>query len=87
MGPALRSVRGDLEHLFSQLPPAISSLLSSFHLTPVYPHPQIKTTFLHGHYLFFVPFSFCKKQSQKPVQNHQCGRPVLYYKTSSGYII
>lgn len=42
-------------------------------LCPTPPHPQIKTTFLHGHYLFFVPFSFCKKRSQKPVQNHQCG--------------
>lgn len=44
--------------------------------------PLIKTTFLHGHYLFFVPFSFCKKQSQKPVRNHLCGCPVLYYKNS-----
>lgn len=45
---------------------------------PPPPNPS-KTTFLHSHYLFFVP-SFCKKQSQKPVQNHQCGCPVLYYK-------
>lgn len=46
------------------------------------PRPHIKTTSPHDHYLFFVPFSFCKKQSQKPVQNHQCGCPVLYYKNS-----
>lgn len=65
------------------LPP--SPLPSGFcpRLRPALP-PGSKTTFLHGHYLFFVPFSFCKKQSQKPVQNHPSGRPVLYYKNSGG---
>lgn len=62
-----------------------STLWPSSRLSPrLPPHPSpSKTTFLHSHYLFFVPSSFCKKQSQKPVQNHQCGCPVLYYKNSS----
>lgn len=59
------------------------SLPSAFRLLPPSqpaPPPGSKTTFLHGHYLFFVPFSFCKKQSQKPVQNHPSGRPVYITK-------
>lgn len=61
--------------------PAPSAHFSRHPCTPSTLTPS-KTTFLHSHYLFFVP-SFCKKQSQKPVQNHQCGCPVLYYKNSS----
>lgn len=77
----IQKVWGDPENL-PQGPRAV--LPSS---CPPSPSPQIKTTFLHGHYLFFVPLSFCKKQSQKPVQTHWCGRPVLYYKNSFRYII
>lgn len=54
---------------------------------PASPSP-LSQDHLSSRSLFILrSFSFCKKQSQKPVQNRQCGRPVLYYKNFSWYRI
>lgn len=61
------------------------SLASAFRLLP--PPPASPAPWNQDHLssrsLFILrSFFFCKKQSQKPVQNHPSGRPVLYYKSS-----
>lgn len=45
------------------------------------PPPGIKTTFLHGHYLFFVPFSFVRNSHKNQCKTIRVG--VLFYITKA----